>query len=405
MNQSNPSIVIFGAGNIGRGFIGQLFSQAKYEVIFVDAVESLVGALNEAGQYPIFLVSEEGNQDLMIGPVRALLISDQDAVNEAVAAADIMATAVGVPILPHIAGPIAKALQYRSLSDNIAPLDILVCENKMDAAEYLKKLILSENPSLDALLEDKIGFVETSIGRMVPVLSAEDRKKYPLMVRTEPYMELPVDAAGFKGAIPAIPTLIPFAPFHYYHQRKLYIHNMGHALTAYLGWLIGCGTIAQAIEVPEIRALAEHAMRQVGEALSKEYGVPMAELEAHIQDLLHRFANRQLGDNVQRVGRDPMRKLSPDDRLVGSLLYTLSQGIEPFYIAAGIAAAFQFLPEDDSSAEELSEMVRRDGLEQVLKSYCLITGSETLDHWRHLILAQDALLRVLQNENKRGSQK
>ena len=404
MNQSNPSIVIFGAGNIGRGFIGQLFSQAKYEVIFVDAVESLVGVLNETGQYPIHLVSEEGNQDLMIGPVRAMVISDQNAVNEAVASADIMATAVGVPILACIAGPIAKALYYRSLSNNSSPLDILVCENKMDAAEYLKKLILSEDSSLGTLLEEKTGFVETSIGRMVPVLSAEDRKKYPLMVRTEPYMELPVDAAGFKGNIPAIATLIPFAPFHYYHQRKLYIHNMGHALTAYLGWLIGCSTIAQAIEISEIRSLTEHAMRQVGEALSKECGVPMAELEAHIQDLLHRFANRQLGDTVERVGRDPMRKLAPDDRLVGSLLYTLSQGIEPFYIATGIAAAFQFLPEDDSRAAELAEMVRRDGLDQVLKSYCQISGSETLDHWRQMILAQDALLGILQSKNKRGSQ-
>ena len=400
MNQPIPSIVIFGAGNIGRGFIGQLFRQAKYDVIFVDAVESLVSALNEDGQYPIHLVSEEGNQDLMIGPVRALLIADQNAVNEAVASADIMATAVGVPILPFVAGPIARALHYRSLTDNAAPLDILVCENKMDAAEYLKTLILSEDPSLDSLLQEKIGFVETSIGRMVPVLPAEERKKYPLLIRTEPYMELPVDADGFKGTIPSIPTLVPFAPFHYYHQRKLYIHNMGHALAAYLGWLTGCGTIAQAIADTGIRELTEHAMRQVGEALSIEYGVPMPELEAHIQDLLHRFANRQLGDTVQRVGRDPMRKLLPDDRLVGALLYTLRQGIEPFYIAAGIAAAFQFLPEEDPSAAELAEMVRRDGLDQVLKSYCQITGSATLDHWRQLILSQNALLGILKIKNK-----
>ena len=220
------------------------------------------------------------------------------------------------------------------------------------------------------------------------------------MIRTEPYMELPVDADGFKGTIPSIPDLVPYTPFHYYHQRKLFIHNMGHALTAYLGWLTGCITIAQAIAVPEIRTLTERAMLQVGEALSRECGVPMIELEAHIQDLLHRFANRQLGDTVQRVGRDPMRKLLPDDRLVGSLLYTLSQGIEPFYIAAGIAAAFQFLPEDDSSAAELSEMVRRDGLDHVLTTYCQLTGSDTLDHWRKMIAAQYELLGILQSKNK-----
>jgi len=235
---------------------------------------------------------------------------------------------------------------------------------------------------------------------MVPVLSAEDRIKYPLMVRTEPFQELPLDAAGFKGPIPAIESLKPFAPFHFYHQRKLYIHNMGHALTAYLGWLIGCDTIAEAISIAEIRSLVEHAMRQVGEALSREYGVPQSELEEHIQDLLHRFGNRQLGDTVDRVGRDPMRKLTVDDRLVGSLLYTLNQGIEPFYIATGIAAAFQFAPEGDASAAELAKMVRQQGLDHVLQEYCGIKGTASLDHWRGMILAQDALLKILQTKNK-----
>ena len=400
MNKKTLSIVIFGGGNIGRGFIGQLFSQANYEVIFIDAVPVLVNALNEAGQYPIHLVSEEGNQNLMISPVRAILISDQAAVNAAVAQADIMATAVGVPILQYIAEPVARALHFRSLSGNMAPLDILVCENKLDAGHYLKELILKADPALDTMLEQKIGFVETSIGRMVPVLSAEDRIKYPLMVRTEPFQELPLDAAGFKGPIPAIESLKPFAPFHFYHQRKLYIHNMGHALTAYLGWLIGCDTIAEAISIAEIRSLVEHAMRQVGEALSREYGVPQSELEEHIQDLLHRFGNRQLGDTVDRVGRDPMRKLTVDDRLVGSLLYTLNQGIEPFYIATGIAAAFQFAPEGDASAAELAKMVRQQGLDHVLQEYCGIKGTASLDHWRGMILAQDALLKILQTKNK-----
>lgn len=400
MSKSKPSIVIFGAGNIGRGFIGQLFSRADYEVILIDADEVLVHALNESGKYPIHLVSEEGNQDLVIGPVRALLISDRQAVNEAVSSADIMATAVGVPVLQYVAGPIADALQYRSMSGNTNPLDILVCENKMDAGTYLKGLILSADPSLETILEEKTGFVETSIGRMVPVLPQQERLQNPTLVRTEPYHELPVDAAGFKGTVPAIPALKPFAPFHFYHQRKLYIHNMGHALTAYLGWLIGCETIAEAIAMPEVRSLIEHAMRQVGEALSKEYGVPFSELDEHIQDLLHRFANRQLGDTVARVGRDPLRKLSADDRLIGALIYTLNRGIEPFFIAIGIAAAISFAPEGDSSAAELKVMVSQTGLDQFLQSYCKLTGSCTLDHWRGMIVAQDAMLRIINKKNK-----
>jgi len=400
MSKNQPVIVIFGAGNIGRGFIGQLFSQAHYAVIFIDAAEALVQSLNEEGEYPIQLVSEEGNQSVQVGPVRALLISDQAAVNEAVLKADIMATAVGVPILRFVAGPVAKALTYRRTSGNTNPVDILVCENKLDAGHYLKELIAAADPSLLAMLAEDVGFVETSIGRMVPVLSPEERKDNPLLVRTEPYYELPVDADGFKGAVPQIPSMKPFSPFHFYHQRKLYIHNMGHALTAYLGWLIGCETVAEAIAVPDILTAVEQAMRQVGQALSRKYGVAESDIEEHIQDLLHRFANRQLGDTVARVGRDPMRKLAPDDRLVGSLLFSLEQGIEPFNIAAGIAAALLFAPDDDPAAKELAKRIAEQGADQVLRTFCGIDGSEELDHWRRAIISQNLLLKIMRN--KRG---
>lgn len=400
MNKVRPSIVILGAGNIGRGFIGQLFSQADYDVIFIDAAEGLVKALNESGQYPIQLVSEKSNSNAMVGPVKAFLISDQQAVNEVITSANIIATAVGVPILPYLAEPMAQALQYRNESGNSSPLDVLVCENKLDAASYLKGLILSADPSLTEMLDQQIGFVETSIGRMVPALSAQERINSPLLIRTEPFNELPVDAAAFKGPLPAIESLKPFSPFHFYHQRKLFIHNMGHAMTAYLGWLIGCETISEAVSVPEIRSLVEQAMRQVGQALSEEYAVPFNEIDEHIQDLLYRFSNRQLGDTVLRVGRDPMRKLAENDRLVGAMIYTLKQGIDPFNIAIGIAAALQFSPEDDPTSGILAEMVNQQGLDQVLQSYCQISGSEQLLQWRHMILAQDALLKIMLRKNK-----
>lgn len=395
MRTSKPSIVIFGAGNIGRGFIGQLFYQANYDVILVDAAAGLVRALNEAGQYPVQLVSAERNEELMVSPVRALLVSNQQAVNEAVCNADILATAVGVNILPHIARPLARAIHNRYLSGNPKPLDILVCENKLDAGQYLKDLIIASDPALKDLIDQQVGFVETSIGRMVPVLSAQERQQNPLLIRTEPYQELPVDAAGFKGPIPALPSLKAFTPFHFYHKRKLFIHNMGHALTAYLGWLVSCRTIAEAIVKTEIRFVVESAMRQAGQALSVAYNVPPAEIEEHIQDLLRRFANRQLGDTVERVGRDPLRKLAFEDRLIGPLVFALEYGIDPFYIALGVSAALRFLPDEDPGATELTGMIRQHGIDHVLQLHCRLAGSQTLDHWRGMIVAQHAMLGVI----------
>jgi mannitol-1-phosphate 5-dehydrogenase len=394
-----PVIVIFGAGNIGRGFIGQLFSQGGYDVVLIDAVESLVSLLNQAGEYPLQLVSNDSDQTIMIGPVSARSIKQQQDVNEAILNADIMATAVGVPILPLLAGPLAEALRYRQDQGRVEPLDILVCENKLGAGDYLKKLIGDAGPGLGDMLENRIGFVETSIGRMVPVLSEAERKANPLLIRSEPYSELPVDAAGFKNKIPAIDNIKPFEPFHFYHQRKLFIHNMGHALTAYLGYLSGYKTIDQAIIRPGIRQLVENAMRQVGAALSRAYNVDFALLEDHILDLLNRFGNRKLGDTVDRVGRDPLRKLSEEDRLAGALKFAVEQGYEPFGIAAGFAAAICFDAKDDPTAETVAAMIGQAGIDGFLQEHSGLTGSVEFDRWRKIICSQIEIIHAIRPLN------
>ncbi len=45
-----------------------------------------------------------------------------------------------------------------------------------------------------------------------------------------------------------------------------------------------------------------------------------------------------LKDTCARVGGDPARKLSPDDRLIGAAKTALAQGIVPAYIAVGADA-------------------------------------------------------------------
>jgi len=46
-------LVQFGAGNIGRSFIGQLFSRAGYEVVFADVVPEVIRLLNERRRYRV----------------------------------------------------------------------------------------------------------------------------------------------------------------------------------------------------------------------------------------------------------------------------------------------------------------------------------------------------------------
>lgn len=330
--------VMYGGGNIGRGFIGMLLSNSGYEVQFVDVVDAVVNTLGEKHQYPVRIIRTDGYTDIDVKNVSAVDGKNPDAVAEAIAEADIMATAVGVNVLKFIVGNIANGLKLRR-ERGAAPLNILICENLMDANHVIEGMIKEYlNDEEKAWFDENVGLVEASIGRMVPVQTEEMKDGDPMRVCVESYGFLPVDKDAFKGEIPNIKNMVPFAPFDFYLKRKLYVHNMGHATCAYLGDLLGLEYIYEAIDRDEVYIIVKGAMEESARALSKKYGVALEEVMLHITDLLHRFTNAALRDTCKRVGGDPTRKLNPADRLIGSSSLALEVGVTPAYIAIGAAA-------------------------------------------------------------------
>ena len=329
--------VMYGGGNIGRGFIGALLSQSGFRVTFIDVAEPVIKALQEKEKYPIRIVSTEGYEDVWVENVTAANGNLPEAV-DAIANCDIMATAVGARILKFIVPNIVAGLRKR-WEMNKGPLNIIICENLNDANKILEGMLKEQLTEEECKkFDETVGLVEASIGRMVPVQTEEMKDGEPMRVCVEKYGFLPVDKAAFKGEVPEIKNMVPYAPFDYYIKRKLYVHNMGHAICAYLGDLLGLEYIYQSIAVPEVRVLVQNAMLESAQTLHKHYGAELTALQAHITDLLYRFTNVALKDTCQRVGGDPARKLSPADRLIGSSLLVLEEGITPAYIAVGAAA-------------------------------------------------------------------
>ena len=385
--------VMYGGGNIGRGFIGALLSQSGYAVTFVDVAAPVVSALQENRTYPVRYVSNEGNRDVWIENVTAVNGNDTASVAEVIAGCDIMATAVGVRILPFIVPNIVAGLRKR-WADGKGPLNIIICENLMDANKILAQMIKEKLTSDEqAVFDETVGLVEASIGRMVPVQTEEMKDGNPLRVCVESYGFLPVDKAAFKGEIPEIKNMVPYAPFDYFLKRKLYIHNMGHATCAYLGDLLGLTYIYEAIDRAEIYITVKNAMLESAQALARQYGAPIQPLMDHIDDLLNRFTNAALGDTCQRVGGDPARKLSPEDRLIGAGKLALSLGITPSYIAVGAAAGLRrYLEEntmeqtEENAAQVLSQV---SGLEEngtlakmILEMYRMIRSGYSIGQLR-----------------------
>lgn len=321
--------VVYGGGNIGRGFLAQLLYESGYETVFVDVNKAMVEKLNGDKCYPVKIVSNEKQEEVIIKNVRA--VYPENAPDE-IATADIIFTSAGVNVLPYIAPVLKEGLDKRE-----SGVDIIICENLMNADSYLKKLVNTTN--------EKVGFVEASVGRMVPVMTDDMREGNINKVWVEPFMTLPVDEEAFKNPIPEIKNVVPSKPFAYHIQSKLYLHNMGHAIAAYMGMNKGLEYIWQAMEDEEIASTVKEAMYASATALSLEHGKNKEDVIAYADDLMFRFKNKFLGDTTSRVGRDARRKLAADDRLLGALTLCQKHNIKADAIKTGIMAALDYLYE------------------------------------------------------------
>ncbi len=371
--------IIFGAGNIGRGFLGQLFSESGYRVTFVEVDQALLQTLNARGAYTIRLVTNDRAEEVTVGPVVAVPAGNLDAVAEAVARADIGATAVGAGVLRHVAPAVAKGIERRAAAGVTAPFNLILAENLKNAAAIFREMVAeSLPPAWHPYLAEHVGFVDTVIARMVPPLTPELRSQDPSLVIVEPYKELPVDRQGFAGDPPQVVGMIPYSPFAFFTERKLYVHNAGHAVLGYLGSLAGYEYGYEALADEDIYFQARGAMEESARALARKYRPPAGALLANIEDLLGRFGNRALGDTILRLGRDPIRKLARPDRLVGAALNALAEGVTPVHLVTGIAAGLLFDHPDDSVARDLQARLHAYGIARTLNEVCELPAGEPL---------------------------
>ena len=341
-----PTLIQFGAGNIGRGFIAPLFTAGGWRVCFVDIDATRINAVQQRGRYTVCEVDTDLRRPVVVEPVDGLLASDGAAVAAAVAEADLVATAVGLGALRHLGPALAAGLKAR---DPGRPLDILVCENGVQAPELLRQAISAglDDPSLLS----RVGLVRTSIGRMIP----PERGGDPLDISVEPYAHLPVEAAAFVGPPPVgIPGLDLANDFDLVLHQKLYLHNLTHACLGYSGQRGGHDTIPDCMTDPTLVSRVRRASDEIIAALALNHdhdAASQAAIASACQvlrdDLFQRYTNRALGDPVARICRDPLRKLAADDRLVGAARLALAQGLRPMALLHHILDACAYVPAAD----------------------------------------------------------
>ena len=354
----------FGGGNIGRGFIGAVLEQAGYHVVFADVNATVIDKINEDHAYTVHVMDVECVEQKItnISGVNSTTPAGIDEIVEA----DLITTAVGVVILPRIAPSIAKGIAARRAAGIEKPLNIIACENAVRASSQLRDHVLSNLEGEDKeYCQQWVGFPDCSVDRIVPPVRSEN----PVDVVVEAFYEWNVEQASFVGEVPQIAGMNLADNLLAYVERKLFTLNTGHAITAYLGCMKGLRTIDESIADEQIYAIVKAAMQESGLGLVAKHGFDKEAHFKYIEKIISRFKNPYLKDDVTRVGREPLRKLSATDRLINPTLTAQKAGVETPNLLLGIGAALHYSNAEDAQSVQMQQRIAEVGLKAAVAEF------------------------------------
>ena len=362
--------VHFGAGKIGRGFIAELLYDSGYEIIFADVVQDMVDRINETHSYSLFRI-EHDYEEKEITNVSALSsINQQEEVADAIKDADVVTTSVMATNLPKIAPLLAKGLRKR-LADGKEKVTVMACENAIMGTDILKKTMVDTGIITEEELDQVGVYPNTAVDRIVfdgvhgGKEGIEIGEAYELAIERGKLVnpnEQPIVGAEYVDDLEMV------------LQRKIYMINCGHALSGYIGQVHGYEIVQDALRDPKIQADVMAAVRESAAALEKKYGYTHEELKRYMDVMmLKRFLTPGLSDPIARVSREPIRKISPDDRIMGPAYQCEKYGLDNQHLLKGVAHALKFHNDEDEQAVELQAFIAENGVEAAIIKY---TGAE-----------------------------
>ncbi len=358
--------IMFGAGNIGRGFIGLVLSRAGYHVKFADVVMPLVDEINRRREYVVHVVDSECTDELVTN-ISAISSNNPELVEE-ITRSQILTTAVGLGVLPYIAPVIAAGIMERRKKGIEEPMQVIACENAIRGTSQLKSQVIQHLGKEDRAYMDRyVGFPDSEVDRIVPPFRREPGAPDMIDVVVERHFEWTVEAAGIRGDVPDIPGMHVVDRLDPYLERKLFAFNGAHAVTAYLGELKGIETLREAIEDPEIEATVTALQAECSAMLVKRHGFKPEEMDAYCATARDRFRNPHLKDENVRVGRQPIRKLAAEDRLVKPMTLAAEYGLPVDHYVTGIAAALHHKDLGDQQSVDLQDMIAERGVRATLQ--------------------------------------
>ena len=386
-NQYNKKAVHFGAGKIGRGFIAELLHDSGYEVVFGDVVDELVDLVNKEHEYPLFLIDHNYEEKIIDHVVAYSNIKNPEKLIDAMCEAEIITTSVMATNLPKVAPLITEGLKKR-LEQNQNKAIVMACENAMMGTDILKKAMIETNILSEEELDSIAVFPNTAVDRMVfggvhnGKEGIEVGDAYELVIEKNKLID--PNYEPIKGAEYVDDLMM-------YLQRKIYIINCGHAIAGYYGQALkGYEIVQDSLRDPELIPQIREAMLESASALEKKYGFTHESLVDYMETMMvKRFTTPGVIDPISRVSREPIRKIAPNDRIMGPANNCEEYGLDNTYLLKGVACALKFKSEGDAQAEELKNFIKENGVEEAIVKY---TGVEKGSRMYNAILEEYAKL-------------
>ncbi|TVY40452.1 Mannitol-1-phosphate 5-dehydrogenase [Lachnellula subtilissima] len=375
--------VHFGAGNIGRGFVAEFLHKSGYEVVFCDVQESVIEHLQRQKSYEVIQVGAEGNTTSTISNYRAInsKTNEADVIKE-ISTADVVTCSVGPNVLKFIAPVIAKGIDARS--NDATPIAVIACENAIGATDILANYIKSEENTPGHRLEDhheRARFANSAIDRIVPEQPIDQVTKKPLLdVKLEKFFEWIVDETPFSDhQCPPIKGIHWEPNLFRFIERKLFTVNTGHAAAAYHGYFHKKTTVYDALQDPIILNEVRRALSETSTLIVGKHGFTAEEQNAYVDEIIVRIGNPHLEDNVERVGRAPLRKLSRKERFICPAAELAEEGkdFQALLDAAEMAFRFQNVDGDEESVE-LAKIMAGNSPEEVVEKVCGLTSKDKI---------------------------
>ena len=364
------SCVIFGAGKIARGFIGHLLWLSNIDFVFVEKVDALADLINERGQYSVNILGNS-EESCVVTKAKALKFSQKEEIARAIAESDAVFNAVGGKNLGEIVPFLTAGIEKKAKRGG--KLNFVTCENWKKPADILRDGISGMiSDEAREYFEKNIGITEAVIMRSAIESDAELLKKDPLVVNVQNFWELLVDASRLKGELPDIKGLKLISEFTGFLERKFYTYNAANGTTSFVGALFGFEKIADAAHDERILKILDGVYKETATALSIKHGIPFDDQWAFTRTSLNKLQDYTIVDFIERNARDPLRKLGPDDRLVGSARLVESCGLIPENLCFAIAAAIYYNNSSDEFAVQLAEMRSKNGVDFVLENVCKV---------------------------------